>query len=92
MEHANDAVGYLKHRLPEILFWIYVWVGIGAPAIALITLVILWVKRSSLWNVASSTCKTALLHLIVLCLINVLAFAVWFVFGSLVFFGAGGSR
>ncbi len=92
MDYANTEAGLLVYRLPEFLFWVYVWVGIGAPGIALVTLVFLWAKRSSLWNGASNTNRRAVRHLIVLCLVNVCAVAIWFVFSGLVFFGAGGNR
>ncbi len=90
--YANAEAGFLRFRLPPFLFWAYVWVGIGAPGVALATLVVLWAKRSSLWIGASITNKRTLRWLIVLCLVNVCAIAVWFVFGGLVFLGAGGVR
>ncbi len=92
MSFANIEAGLLQYRLPPILFWVYLWVGIGAPGIALGTLVFLWAKRSSLWNGTRNTNIGALRHLVVLCLVNVCAIAVWFAFGGLVFFGAGGNR
>ena len=38
------------------------------------------------------TWNRALRYLTVLCVVNVCAVAVWFAFGGLVFFGAGGNR
>ena len=90
--HANEQAGLLRYRLPEFLFWVYVWVGVGAPAIALVTLIVMWIKRASLWNGASTAARKALRQLVVLCVVNVCALALWFALGSLVFFGAGGNR
>ncbi len=92
LRYANAAVGFLQYRLPGPLFWIYVWVGVGAPSIALLTLIVLWAKRSSLQIDTSNTSKQPLRQLVVLCVANVCAVAVWFVFGGLVFFAAGGNR
>ncbi len=92
LSDLNDKAGYLLHRVPAFLFWVYVWVGISAPIIAITTLITLWAKKKSVWNVASDANKKALRQLIVLCVINACAFAVWFVFAGLVFFGAGGNR
>ena len=92
LDYANAEAGLLKYRLPQSLFWVYVWIGVGAPGIALVTLVILWAKRSSLWNGISIANERALRHLIALCVVNVCAVAVWFVFGGLAFFVAGGNR
>jgi len=92
VEYANEKAGLMQYRLPEFLFWVYVWVGIGAPGSAFAILIILWAKRSLLTSATSSACKRALRHVVALCLVNVCAVALWFAFGGLVFFGAGGSR
>jgi hypothetical protein len=90
--HANAEVGFLQYRLPEFLFWVYVWVGVGAPGIALTTLIVIWMKRAALRSGTSKADRNALRQLIALCVLNVCAIAVWFCFGGLVFLGAGGNR
>ena len=90
--HANSGAGFLQYRLPQFLFWVYVWVGVGAPGTALVTLIVLWARRVSLWNGISDKDKRTLRQLVVLCAVNVCAVVVWFALGGLVFFGAGGNR
>ena len=92
LSDINAKAGYLQHRIPAFLFWVYVWVGISAPIIAITTLITLWAKKKSVWNDASDTNKKSLRKLMVLCVVNACAFAVWLELAGLVFFGAGGNR
>ena len=92
LDIANSNAGFMQYRLPQTLFFIYVWVGIGAPGIALTTLAVLYSKRSSLWSATGNISQAKLRRLVVLSVINVFALFAWFYFGGLVFFGAGGTR
>ena len=92
LDYANAEAGFMRYRLPQFVFWSYLSVGIGTPAIALATLLALWARRSALWNATNSTNKGSLRLLIFWCVVNVFAFPAWFFFGGIVFFGAGGNR
>lgn len=87
---ANNKAGYMQYRLPQLLFWIYLWVGLAAPASALVTAAVLWARRSSLRKEVSSADERALRRLKVLCAANVVAIALWLPFAAMVFLSAGG--
>ncbi|WP_455378018.1 hypothetical protein [Petrachloros mirabilis] len=91
LEYANAEAGTMKYQLPQFLFWLYLWIGLSATAVALATLMILWVKTSFVLPASGQQRKT-LLHLIILSIVNLCAVPVWCNFGGLVFFGADGNR
>ncbi len=39
---ANESAGWLRHRLPEVFFWIFLSTGIASPFLGIGTLVFLW--------------------------------------------------
>jgi hypothetical protein len=39
---ANESAGWLRHRLPEVFFWIFLSTGIALPFLGIGTLVFLW--------------------------------------------------
>ena len=42
---ANESAGWLRYRLPEVFFWIFLSTGIASPFLGIGTLVFLWILR-----------------------------------------------
>ena len=42
---ANESAGWLRYRLPEVFFWIFLSTGIASPFLGIGTLVFVWVLR-----------------------------------------------
>lgn len=90
--HANAEAGLLKYRLPQFLFWVYVWVGIAAPTIALVTLITLWATENSVGKLGRRASGKPRQQMFALCVLNVGAAVLWFYCSGQVFFAAGGGR
>jgi hypothetical protein len=90
---ANESAGWLRYKLPEVFFWIFLSTGIASPFLGIATLVFLWVLRRR-WLLADGgkmapKTKTAL---ILAAVAAIIAPAAWTVLFSEVFFVAGGNR
>src|SRR4030095_5611252 len=42
---ANESAGWLRYKLPEAFFWIFLSTGIASPFLGIATLVFLWILR-----------------------------------------------
>ena len=90
---ANESAGWLRYKLPEAFFWIFLSTGIASPFVGIATLVFLWIPRRR-WLLVDGgktdpKTKTALSLAAVTAII---APAAWTVLFSEVFFVAGGNR
>jgi peptidoglycan/LPS O-acetylase OafA/YrhL len=90
---ANESAGWLRYRLPEVFFWIFLSTGIASPFLGIGTLVFAWMLRRrrvpAKDGKAESRIKVAL---IVVAVQSIVAPAVWTLVFSEVFFGEGGNR
>ena len=90
---ANESAGWLRYKLPEAFFWIFLSTGIASPFLGIATLVFLWILRRR-WLLVDGgktdpKVKTAL---ILAAVTAIVAPAAWTVLFSEVFFVAGGNR
>ena len=92
VEFSNVSAGFMEHQIPKILFWIYVWIGIGAPSAALGTLIVCLAMPGPRKNLIEEAGWGTWRQAATLCLLNVTAAIPWFYFGGLVFYSAGGNR
>jgi hypothetical protein len=54
---ANQSAGWLRYRLPEVFFWIFLSTGIASPFVGIGMLVFLWIlqQRRHWSKVATAT-------------------------------------
>jgi len=90
---ANESAGWLRYKLPEAFFWIFLSTGIASPFLGIATLVFLWILRRR-WLLADvgKTDPKAKTALILAAVAAIIAPAAWTVLFSEVFFVAGGNR
>ena len=90
---ANESAGWLRYRLPEVFFWVFLATGLTSPFLGIGTLVLLWTlqRRCSLFDGGKT--ETNLRRALIFAAVTaIVAPAAWiFVFGE-VFFVAGGNR
>ncbi len=90
---ANESAGWLRHRLPEVFFWIFLSTGIASPFLGIGTLVFLWMlRRRQVLVEGSKTDPKMKLALILAAVTAIVAPAAWTLVFSEVFFVAGGNR
>lgn len=90
---ANESAGWLRYKLPEVFFWIFLSTGLASPFLGIGTLVFLWIlpRRRALVN--SSKADPKMKRALVLAASTaIVAPAVWTLVFSEVFFVAGGNR
>lgn len=90
---ANQSAGWLRYRLPEVFFWIFLSTGIASPFLGIGTLVFLWIveRRQALEDLGPTAAKTK--HALILAAVAaIVAPAAWTLVFSEVFFVAGGNR
>lgn len=53
---ANQSAGWLRYRLPEVFFWIFLSTGIASPFLGIGTLVSLWIvgRRQALADLGAT--------------------------------------
>ena len=90
---ANESAGWLRYKLPEAFFWIFLSTGIASVFLGIATLVFLWILRRR-WLLVDGgktdpKVKTAL---ILAAVTAIVAPAAWTVLFNEVFFVAGGNR
>ncbi len=90
LDAANESAGYLRHRLPEVFFWTFLFSGGASPFIGIGALIVLWTQRRK--EVVSSLDRRLKTGLIITSLAALLAPAVWIFLVTDVFFVAGGNR
>ena len=42
---ANESAGWLRYKLPEIFFWMFLTTGLASPFLGISTLLLLWAQR-----------------------------------------------
>ncbi len=90
---ANESAGWLRYKLPEIFFWMFLTTGLASPFLGISTLLLLWAQRhQSAMKISSTVERRLRIALIVASMAAVIAPAVWIFFFSEVFFVAGGNR
>ena len=92
VEYSNTNAGVLEHQLPRAVFWIYFWIGISAPIISLVILVLGFVIPYIRKNLIEESGWGEWRQSAALCFLNIVAAIPWFYFGGLVFYSAGGNR
>jgi hypothetical protein len=90
---ANESAGWLRYKLPEAFFWIFLSTGIASPFLGIATLVFLWIlrRRRGLVDDGKMVPKTKT-GLILAAATAIVAPAAWTILFSEVFFVAGGNR
>ena len=90
---ANESAGWLRYRLPEVFFWIFLWTGIASPFLGIGTLVFLWMLRRRRVLVGGDKTDPRMKPALILAAaITIFAPAAWTLVFSEVFFVAGGNR
>ena len=90
---ANESAGWLRYKLPEVFFWIFLSTGLASPFLGIGTLVFLWILRRRRALVNSSKADPKMKRALVLAASTaIVAPAVWTLVFSEVFFVAGGNR
>ncbi len=90
---ANESAGWLRYRLPEVFFWIFLSTGIASPFLGIGTLVFVWVLRRRQVLVEGSKRDPKIkLALVLAAVTAIVAPAAWTLVFSEVFFVAGGNR
>ena len=90
---ANESAGWLRYRLPEVFFWIFLLTGIASPFLGLGTLVFLWrLQRRRISVDGGKTDPRMKSALILATAITIFAPVAWTLVFSDVFFMAGGNR
>ena len=90
---ANESVGWLRYRLPEVFLWTFLMTGSASPFVGIGTLLLLWTHRHK-WAlmIGSKVGRRLRIMLILASLAAVIAPAAWIFLFSEVFFVAGGNR
>ena len=90
---ANESAGWLRYKLPEVFFWIFLSTGIASPCLGIGTLLFLWIlrRRRVLVGGGNTDPKTET-ALILASATAIVAPAAWTILFSEVFFVAGGNR
>jgi hypothetical protein len=90
---ANESAGWLRYKLPEVFFWIFLSTGLASPCLGIGTLVFLWIlpRRRALVNTSKAALKMKR-ALVFAASTAIVAPAVWTLVFSEVFFVAGGNR
>jgi hypothetical protein len=90
---ANESAGWLRYKLPEVFFWMFLWTGIASPFLGIGTLLFVWIlrRRRVLVDGGNTDPKTKT-ALILAAVTAIVAPAAWTVLFSEVFFVAGGNR
>ena len=90
---ANASAGWLRYRLPEAFFWIFLTTGLASPILGVGTFLLLWTLGRRSITVDSSTTEPRLRKALILAAAAALAApAMWTLLFSEVFFVAGGNR
>jgi hypothetical protein len=90
---ANESAGWLRYRLPEMFFWVFLATGLASPFLGIGTLVLLWMlqRRCSLFDGGKT--ETNLRRALIFAAVTaIVAPAAWTFLFSQVFFVAGGNR
>jgi hypothetical protein len=91
---ANESVGWLRYKLPELFFWMFLATGLISPFLGIVTLVLLWILRRqrTLVDGGNKTGPKMRRALILAAMAAILAPVPWTLLFSEVFFVAGGNR
>ena len=90
---ANESAGWLRYKLPEVFFWIFLSTGIASPFLGIGTLLFVWVlRRRPVLVEGGNTDPKTKTALILAAITAIVAPAAWTVLFSEVFFVAGGNR
>lgn len=90
---AHESAGWLRYRLPEVFFWMFLATGLASPFLGIGTLVLLWTlqRRWALVDGGKTEPKVRR-ALIFVAVTAMVAPAAWTFVFSEVFFVAGGNR
>jgi len=90
---ANESAGWLRYKLPELLFWIFLSTGMASPFLGIGTLVLLWILRRRRARVDGSKTDPKMRRALILAAVTAIAApAIWTIVFGEVFFVAGGNR
>ena len=89
---ANESAGWLRYKLPEVFFWIFLSTSIASPFLGIGTLLFLWILRRRRVLVDGNTDLKTRTALIFAAVTAIVAPAAWTILFSEVFFVAGGNR
>ena len=90
---ANESAGWLRYKLPEVFFWIFLSTGIASPSLGIATLLFVWIlRRRPVLVEGGNTDPKTKTALVLAAVTAIVAPAAWTVLFSEVFFVAGGNR
>ena len=90
---ANESAGWLRYKLPEVFFWMFLTTGLASPFVGISILVLLWAQWHQWAVIFDSKVERRLkIALILISTAAVIAPAAWIYLFSEVFFVAGGNR
>ena len=91
---ANESAGFLRQKLPEGFFWIFLATGVSSPFLGIGTLVLLWIlrRRRTLVDAGGPTGPRMRRALVFAAVTAIVAPVLWTFMFSEVFFVAGGNR
>jgi len=89
---ANESAGWLRYRLPEVFFWIFLATGLASPFLGIGTLLLWTLRRRCAVTGGDKTEPKVRRALILAAVTAIVAPAAWTFLFSEVFFVAGGNR
>jgi hypothetical protein len=90
---SNESAGWLRYKLPEVFFWMFLATGLSSPLVGTGTLVLLrTLRRERALVDANQTDPKMRLTLILAAVTAIVAPAAWAIEFAEVFFVAGGNR
>jgi hypothetical protein len=90
---ANESAGWLRYKLPEVFFWIFLSTGrLASPFLRIGTLMLVWrLQRRAVVNVSDTRPKMRRVPILA-AVTAIVAPTAWTIVFSEVFFVAGGNR
>lgn len=90
---ANESAGWLRYKLPEWFFWIFLSTGLASPFLGIGTLMLVWILQQRRALVDGSDTEPKMRRALILAAVTaIVAPAAWTIVFSEVFFVAGGNR
>lgn len=90
---ANESAGWLRYKLPEVFFWMFLLTGIASPILGIGTFVFLWILQRQQVPVDNGKTDPRIRRALILAAVTAtVAPVVWTILFGEVFFVAGGNR
>jgi hypothetical protein len=90
---SNESAGWLRYKLPEVFFWMFLATGLSSPLVGIGTLVLMWTLRRQRVLVDGNQTDPKMRRTLILAAVTaIIAPAAWAIGFAEVFFVAGGNR